>query len=193
MHLSCPCCGSEFPIEAGFAEADGKRLAALFAAMEPALGRAVLGYLRLFKPARQGLRLARALKIAQDLMELVEAGTVCADERGGARRRANAALWAAGIEQLLATPPSGLPLGGHNYLRKVVYTLAERHEADAEKALEESRRAGRHRETARPAPRDDRLSVAIAHANHLVGLGRMTAEQRDAYVAEARAKYGDTP
>ena len=42
MRLQCPCCGEQFPFEAGFADAEGKQLAALFADLEPRLGRAVL-------------------------------------------------------------------------------------------------------------------------------------------------------
>ncbi|MCX7563757.1 hypothetical protein OS176_09470 [Xanthomonadaceae bacterium XH05] len=188
MRVSCPCCATEFPIEAGMIEADGKRLAAMLAGMEPALARAVLGYLRLFKPAKQGLRLARAVKIVQELNELVDAGRVCADERAGVWRQAPVALWVAGIEQLLVTPPAGLPLGGHNYLRKVVFTLAEKHEAEAEKRLEENRRAGRHRTGPVVTQKDDRLTTAIQHADHMLYLGVWTREQRDARVAEAKAK-----
>ena len=32
MRLNCPCCGEQFPMEAGFQDDDGKRLAALGAA-----------------------------------------------------------------------------------------------------------------------------------------------------------------
>lgn len=58
MQLQCPCCGEQFPIEAGFADADGKKLAAMLAGLDPKLGRAVLNYLRLFSPAKRGLRRA---------------------------------------------------------------------------------------------------------------------------------------
>lgn len=177
-------------MESGFVEADGKRLAALFADMGPLLGRATLGYLRLFRPAKQGLRLARAVKITQALMVLVETGVVCADERGGVNRPASPALWAAGIEQLLAVPPSGLPLTSHGYLRKVVFGLADKHEADAERRLEDERRQGHHRtQNARP-PADDKMATAVSYANSMVDLDVWTPEQRDAYLTDARAKYG---
>ena len=35
MQLQCPCCGEQFPIEAGFADADGKKLAAMLAGLDP--------------------------------------------------------------------------------------------------------------------------------------------------------------
>ncbi len=60
MRITCPNCCESYPIDAGFADDDGKRLAALFAGMEPVLGRAVIGYLRLFRPAKTALRTVRA-------------------------------------------------------------------------------------------------------------------------------------
>lgn len=193
MRVSCPCCATEFPIEAGLIEADGKRLAAMLAGMEPALGRAALGYLRLFKPAKQGLRLARAVKIVQELAGLIDAGRVCADERVGVWRAATPALWAAGIEQLLATPPSGLPLGGHAYLRKVVFTLAEKHEADAERRREEDRQKGRHRNITAAPQEEDRITNAIRYADQMLSVGAWSREQRDAYIAEVRIRYEPAP
>lgn len=76
MQLQCPCCGEQFPIEAGFADADGKKLAAMLAGLDPKLGRAVLNYLRLFSPAKRGLRMTRAIKLLEELLDLVNAGTV---------------------------------------------------------------------------------------------------------------------
>ena len=81
MHVTCPSCHEPFPIVAGFLEADGKRLAALLAEMEPVLGRAVLAYLRLFKPAKQGLRTTRAVKLVAELDAMVREGSVTRDER----------------------------------------------------------------------------------------------------------------
>ncbi|MGH8044460.1 MAG: hypothetical protein ACREOX_07600, partial [Stenotrophomonas sp.] len=89
-------------MSAFFVEDDGKRLAMTLAAMQPELGKAVLGYLGLFKPAKTALRLSRAAKIAQEVADLVATGQVCKDERSGVRRSANMASWANGIEQMLA-------------------------------------------------------------------------------------------
>ena len=69
MQLQCPCCGEQFPIEAGFADADGKKLAAMLAGLDPKFGRAVLNYLRLFSPPKRGLRTATSSRAsAQRLM-----------------------------------------------------------------------------------------------------------------------------
>ena len=125
MQLQCPCCGEQFPVEAGFADADGKRLAALLAAMEPRLGKAVLNYLRLFSPAKRGLRMVKAIRLVEELLALVEAGQVQRESRTSDSKPAAPRLWAAGIEQMVLTRERlQLPLENHNYLRAVVWGLA---------------------------------------------------------------------
>lgn len=125
MHVQCPCCGEQFPFEAGFADADGKRLAALLAGLEPKLGRAVLNYLRLFSPAKRGLRMTKAIRLVEELLDLVNAGQVQRDARTNDSKPAAPRLWASGIEQMIAGRERlQLPLENHNYLRAVVYGIA---------------------------------------------------------------------
>lgn len=152
MRVTCPCCDAEFPIESAFADDDGKRLAAALVALDAELARATLRYLRLFKPAKSALRSARAARLVQELADLVSPGTVCRDERGGVRRPAPPALWTAGIEQMLANRATlTVPLDGHNYLRAVVFGLADRADAKAEQQQEQSRRAP-SRKASGPSP-----------------------------------------
>ncbi|TBU75233.1 hypothetical protein [Phytopseudomonas daroniae] len=125
MQLQCPCCGEQFPFEAGFADADGKTLAALFAPLDPKLGRAILNYLRLFSPAKRGLRMTKAIKVVEELVGLVESGQVQRDARTTDSKPALPRLWVAGIEQMIAQRERlSLPLSSHNYLRSVVYGIA---------------------------------------------------------------------
>ena len=125
MRLHCPCCGEQFPLEAGFLDDDGKRLAVLFAELEPRFGRAVLSYLRLFSPAKRSLRTTRAIKLVEDLLDLVKAGTVTRDARTKTATPATVAMWTAGIEQMLGQRDRlQLPLENHNYLRAVVFGIA---------------------------------------------------------------------
>lgn len=172
-------------------DADGKRLAAVLAGMDGTLGRAVIGYLRFFKPAKTALRTSRAVKVVQELDVLVRAGSVCQDERGGVRRPASPATWAAGIEQLLAAPPSGLPLTSHGYLRRVVFGLADQADAHAERARHETMRSGQHRGAGSPmAPRENPLTAQLAYLRQQHAYGAITAEQLREQEAEARTKFG---
>lgn len=171
MHVTCPTCSEAFPITAGFLEADGKRFAMLLAGMEPTLGRAVIDYLSLFTPAKQKLRLTKAIKTVASLDALVREGTVCRDERAGVRRPSTVAHWVAGIEQMMeGRAKLVLPLANHAYLRSVVYSIADRADAAAEKAREESIRAGR------PAPASVDSDAVTARMERHEKLGRIQSD-----------------
>lgn len=125
MRLTYPCCGEQFPFEAGLADEEGKRLAALFAEMPPKLGKAVLSYLRLFSPPKRSLKMGKAIRLVEDLHHMVSEGSVTRDARTNDRRHASPALWVAGIEQMIAQREKlTLPLETHHYLRAVVYGIA---------------------------------------------------------------------
>lgn len=195
MKATCPDCGCQGHINAFLLEEEGKRLAITVAAMPPELGRAVLAYLGLFKPAKQGLRMARAVKLAQEVADLVAAGTVCKDERGGIRRPAQVRHWVAAIDQMLAARPKlTLPLESHGYLRAVVFGLADQADALAEREREEHVRAGRHLGTTarvNPGAGESRLDQRLAWISQMVSLGQMSEDDAERERAEAREKYGE--
>jgi len=183
LRFTCPACGCQGDLEVFLVEDEAKRFATRFAGMEPALGRAALAYLRLFKPPKQALRLARAARLIDELAELVDAGQVSRDERSGLRRAATPAMWAAGIEQMLANPPSGLPLSSHHYLRAVVFGVAEEAMAAAERKREDDRKSGRHRGTAQPGATDP-AADRRAYAAQMLNLGAWSREQHDAHIKD---------
>lgn len=193
MHITCPSCFETYPVAAGFLDADGKRLAALLAGMEPALGRAVIGYLRLFKPAKQGLRTARAVKLVAELAALVDAGDVCRDERAlHTRRPATPAMWAEGIEQMLQqTGKLTLPLTNHHYLRAIVYGIADGADAQAERARETALRQGERPAPAKAAARpEDPLTSELRFIAQLYSYGTIDEAERDRRAADARKRFG---
>lgn len=192
MRATCPDCGAQGHISAFFVEDDGKRLAALLAEMQPELGRAVVGYLGLFKPAKTALRMARAVKIVQELVALVETGTVCKDERSGVRRPASSLTWATGIETMLLQRASlTLPLETHNYLRAVVYGIADKADAVAERQRESDARAGRHlpKETAAER-KESKYENHLAWIQQMESIGHFTREQADQERLQARVRFG---
>lgn len=189
----CPSCGFAGEIEAFLVEPDAKRAIARVAALDPALGRVIAPYLRLFGTGKRGVQLRRAVKLIDELVDLVDAGAVCRDERVGVRRPATPAMWAAGIEQMLAAPPSG-PLQNHHYLRAVVYGIADTAEAVAERALEAQRRSGTQRRSGPSGKEDeDIVANAIRYAAHMLGLGGFDQAQHDDYIQRARARADGDP
>lgn len=194
MQVCCPVCDTPFPIAAGFAEADGKRLATLLAEFEPALGRASIAYLALFKPAKTQLRMARAVKLLAELKALVDASSVCKDERSGVRRPAGPAQWIAGIEQMLQQRAAlTLPLDNHNYLRSVVYGIADKIDAAAEKKREEDARAGRRIDPSSAGGKPDALADELAWIDQQERYEQLTPEEAAQRRANARAKHGANP
>lgn len=189
---TCPACGCRADIDAFFADDDGKRLAALFAELDPTLGRAVLGYLRLFKPAKQALRLARAARIVGDLLALVSAGEVSRDDRTGMRRAVTPALWAQGIEQMIEQRDHlTLPIDNHNYLRAIVFGLGEQQAARAEARSEEAKRTGQQRRTT-PSGHTEAETARdrdIAFVRQIHGYGQIDDAERDARIAAIAGKY----
>ncbi len=190
MHPTCPSCGERSHISAFFVEDDGKRLAACLAEMEPALGRAVIGYLGLFKPVKTQLRLARAAKIAQEVAELVAQGSVCKDERNGVRRKATPAMWAAAIETMLVQRNSlVLPLDGHGYLRSVVFTVSDKADAQAERDTEKNKQQGRHVKVEKHAS-ETPMQRELNGVAHLVHLGQMSPETAEIERGIILKKFG---
>lgn len=196
MRATCPDCGVQAHVTAFFVEDDGKRLAMTVAGLEPELGRALLGYLGLFKPSKTALRMARAAKLAQEVAALVASGSVCKDERGGVRRTTTPATWAAGIEQMLAQRGAlTLPLDTHGYLRAVVFGLADKADAAAERAREASARAGKHlapTSAKSGAAQESAYESQMRWIDQTLGLGGFTVEEAEQERRKARERYGAT-
>lgn len=182
MRVHCPSCSEQFPLEAGFADDDGKRLAALFVELEPRFGRAVLAYLRLFSPAKRSLRMTRAIRLIEDLLDLVKVGSVTRDARTNERKPATVAMWAAGIEQMLAQRERlQLPLENHNYLRAVVWGIA----TDPQQAQQLANARSYRTAAAAPAPNHfDQLS----QINGDLSLGLITKEEANRRLAALKGE-----
>lgn len=191
MRATCPDCGTQGHVASFFAEDDGKRLAAVMAGFPPDLGRATIAYLGLFKPVKTALRMARAVKLATELEALATTGSVCRDERNGVRRPCTPATWAAGIEQMLGQRATlSLPLDSHNYLRAVVFGLADKADAAAERQAEEQLRVGRSPAAASTStPSETPLQRQLAWIAQQLSYGQFTEDEAEAERAKARKKY----
>ena len=191
----CPSCGFSGEIEAFLIEPEAKRAIARVAALEPAIGKVLGPYLRLFGSGKRGVQLRRAVKLIDELTALVESGSVCRDERAGLRRPATPTMWAAGIEQMLTARASlVLPLESHGYLRAVVFGLADKADAAQERQREEDARVGKHLRSASgttPSPHQETpLERQLAWIARTLDMGGLTPEEAEEEREKAYAKHG---
>jgi len=138
VNITCPNCALRFPLAAGANDADARRFAAMLGELPPVVGRPLIDYLGLFKPRKSGLRWSRMLI----------AGEV---RRDGRVLPASADIWADGLRQMADKRDRlTLPLKSNGYLRELVYGLADKAGAQAERRRELALRRGQ-RDEAGPA------------------------------------------
>lgn len=185
----CPSCGFSGDMEAFLTEVDAKRAIQCAATLDAGLGRVAMSYLRMFGVGRRGVTVRRAVKLLDELSDLVNTGSVCRDERGGIRRTTTPATWVAGIEQMLASPPNG-QLQNHHYLRAVVFAIADR--ADMSRVTGASDVAPvAPRRSAGPSPAakpEDPVTTARKFARQMLEYGHFSHEQHDEHIAQALRK-----
>ena len=145
---SCPECGFAADPAAFVADAAFKQAMAVQAKLPAVVQAQLVAYLGLFRPEKRSLTGARTLKIVQELAALVLAGTV--DWNKQPPRRCAAALWAEGMRQMVERKAGQRAhFENHNYLRAVVYDLADQADREGEQQRSAAERA--HRPPARAA------------------------------------------
>ncbi|HHL33125.1 MAG TPA: hypothetical protein ENJ30_02030 [Desulfobulbaceae bacterium] len=131
MKLTCPSCGAIASLDAWDNDARWRELLQVSSSLPAPLPPAVLGYFSLFRPAKSALTVKKALRLAGEIKKMVAAGHV--QVQGKVARPATPAHWATGMEQMVERRESlSLPLKNHNYLRQVVWQIAD----DADRARE---------------------------------------------------------
>lgn len=135
MRLICPSCGAIASAEAWENDAAARQALDVVTRLPGVVQSRVLPYLGLFRQGGRGLTWTRALRLLQQLQDMVESGTVRWE--GGELRPCPPTVWAAALDAVLARRPKGLK--NHNYLRHVAWEMA------AGQAAREERAAERHR------------------------------------------------
>lgn len=142
----CPACHAHLALDAVAADDAARELLGLLAPLPGDLGRALVLYLALFRPARQDLRWERALRLARDVLALeADANRLCA------------ALEVT-VEAIRAKG-GALPLRNHAYLQRV----AEQLPAVVDAAPRPRRAAARQAE---PSKMLQGIASLIADAGH---------------------------
>lgn len=120
----CPTCKSHINLEQAVQDESAKTLLMLLAKQNKRVGAALVSYLGLFRPAKQDLTNSRALKLANQVLELTPKQQALA----AALEQTHAQI----MQKRLAYSSDYKPLANHNYLKQVLSsTLAQSSETTA--------------------------------------------------------------
>lgn len=137
MRLTCTACGAHGSLELFSTDPDARRMVELFSRLPADIGPVAVRYLGLFRPLKRGLTWDRAVKIAGEIVAMVEAGAV---EVRGRRFPASAATFANAMQQMLDHRERlELPMTSHGYLIRIVAGESPR-EAAREETKQEANR-----------------------------------------------------
>lgn len=135
----CPECGMSADLAAFVSQGENNQALAAALEIPSTLGPRVIRYLGLFRPPSRALAASKALRLLTELRDTIASGRI---DRKGVSRPAPVGVWATALDQLLERPPSKLPLTGHGYLFEIVAGVADKADAERERAAEESARSG---------------------------------------------------
>jgi hypothetical protein len=134
-------------------DGDARDAIAIMAELPRDVARWALPYLPLFRPRERALSWKRARRLLEELRDLIAQTEIAWGS--GVPRPNRPEAWARGLEQICCHPPKELPLGNHNYLRTIVYRIADELDAARE----------RNRETEIRERRREEISEEVREAN----------------------------
>ena len=168
MILVCPSCGATHSAEAWENDMNARKAFAARATLPIEVSAALLPYLALFRPDKRALSWSRSLKVMQELAALIAPGWV--QVQGKPARECPPSIWAAGMAQMVERSATlQRPLKNHNYLRQVVWQLADQADAGRERT--------QHHEVATGEQR----------------ARRQRGDDEDQFLAAYKAKHGELP
>jgi hypothetical protein len=148
MRLVCPGCGTIASAEVWENDAHSRQIPPVLLKLPKAVQPYALGYLALFRKPGKVLPWRRALKLANELVDLVSSGRVSWERNE--ERPAPPELWAQALDAVLTREPRGLT--NHNYLRHTAWSMAATL-AGKEERLSEA--AKQHRDYTGPLLKDE--------------------------------------
>ena len=144
MKLVCPCCGATASAESWENDMEARKTIQAIVALPREVALESLFYLGLFRPAQRALSWKAALRIVQELSVLVASGHVQVAKRPA--RPCPPEAWAAGMRQMVAQRDTlTRPMKNHNYLRQIVWQLADKIDAELEARYNQEERSGNAR------------------------------------------------
>jgi hypothetical protein len=134
----CPECGSARAVAEFLADTREREALAAALRIDPRLAEPLLDYLALFAPPGRKIQTRKLVRLLTELCELLAPAQVT---RNGVTCPAPVDYWRRAMEEMV-TRRGGLtlPLSGHGYLQTVVFGLASKAGAVAERRAEEALR-----------------------------------------------------
>lgn len=117
--------------------------------LPPEVGKVSLAYLALFRPPQRALSWRKSLKILNDLAALIAPGHI--QIQGKPARPCPPVLWAMAMEQMAGRTDLQRPMKNHNYLRQIVWQLADQADAGREQAQRRAETDGSQRVIRQPS------------------------------------------
>lgn len=181
MKLSCPACGSVASLDVLLGH-EGAREAVMAALAMPApIGKIMVQYLGLFRPAQRNLSMDRLANLINELLPMIHEAKI---ERHGRIWSAPQDYWKMAMEDMLIKRDKlTLPLKNHGYL----LTIIEGYSSKAEAKMETQREDGR---TGRIV-----IAVSAAHQRNeavLSSQDRPRSAMPDSVKAFSRNKCNET-
>lgn len=132
MILVCPSCAATHSAEAWSQDAAIRETIAAVVKLPRDVQEHLFEYLALFRPPKRALSWRRARRVVGELAELVAAREVGWETLPP--RPATPALWAHGMGEMIGRKAGfKAHFTAHNYLKKIVYDLADEADREAEK------------------------------------------------------------
>lgn len=158
MILTCPSCGATASACAWENDIAARETLHALLGLPAPVAKVTLGYLSLFRPDQRALTWRKAKKVVDTLTALIAPGWV--QVQGKPARPCPPHLWAMAMEQMVERAATlQRPLKNHNYLRQVVWQLADHVDAHQEhqtRQAEANGNAQAHRDAKpKPPPAED--------------------------------------
>ncbi|AKH36876.1 MULTISPECIES: hypothetical protein [Nitrosomonas] len=144
MRLICPCCQTDFPLEAAISNIALRNVVTRVLSFNP-VGKLLLVYVeQLFKPPQRAISDTKMAKLMNELIPMIEAGKI---EYKGRVWPAPMDAWRMALEQMIDQRDTlTLPLKNHGYLLTIIAAAANQAAKKEEGAQEMRKRTGRAQE-----------------------------------------------
>lgn len=169
MKTSCPACGATFSLDALLGN-EGARDAVMAALAIPApLGKLMVQYVALFRPAHRQLSMDRLANLLNELLPMITAASI---ERNGRTWSAPQDYWKLALEEMIAKRDKlTLPLKSHGYLLAIIEGYSNKAEGKKEAQHEDSKagrtQTGGQQQAASPAVRNQEVKPRSPMPEHV--------------------------